>query len=249
MGVELNLSIADNLRSPPSQFSTQVHQRDFPTEAFTQEEAQLFESQLNALIGELDSSSLLQILKQREEIIAQAATLAKHDLESKTFGGINPQDNEIGFSVLRPGHILRDAGTGNLQNDWYFDPGTTGWVDWTGDGAGNNFVIGEDQVVLVLGLVDQEAAPSEISGINVNEFGRNIDMVPQDQNTLRLQDNDTEVQAVSLPSLIGQENDDVHIRLRFDRDVERQPRLYGLTFGLGDFMNNEDYAVADYDTM
>lgn len=236
----------DTLRSPGDQFRVSAHDKNFPTEPFDDTEATLLQQQLNDLVADLESSTLAKIVQQRQEIVAKVATLAKHDLEAKNFGGINAGDNEIGFSVLRPGHIRRDSGTGNIVNNWFFTPGATGWVDWIGNGAANNFAVDEDQVVLVLALVDQEGASSEISGVNVDTFGRNMDMLPRDVNSLRLMDNDTEVQVVQLQTLVGQEADEVHARLRFDRDVERQPRLFGFTFGLGRFMNIEDYATGDF---
>lgn len=241
MGVETDVDISNRLQSPTDDFEVEVHDQSFPTEPFDRDEAQLFEVQLNQLIAHLDSSMFLEVLQQRAQTIADVAAFAKHDLEAKNFGGINAGDNEIGFSILRPGHIRADPATGAAENDWYFTPGATGWVDWIGDGAGNNKVVDEDEVLLVLAFTDQEDAATEISGINVDEFGRNMDMLPQDLNDARLFDNDNEQQVVSLPTLIGQENDDVHIRLRADRDVERQPRLFGFTFALGTRLNVEDY--------
>jgi len=240
------ISIQSVLQNPGNQFQLSAHQEPFPTESFSTDEAQLFEQQLNDLVADLPSSELQTIVEQRQDVIAKAATVAKHDLDGQNFGGINAGDNQIGFSILRPGHIRRDPNTGNIVNDWYFQPGTTGWVDWIGDGGTNNFAVDDDQLLLSLAMIDQEAAPTEISGFNIDTFGRNMDMLPMDVNSVRLQDNDTDVQVAQMQSLIGQEQDEVHARLRFDRDVERQPRLFGFTFALGRFLNREDFGTGDY---
>ena len=248
-----NIDITSTLRNPGEQFSVSAHDGPFPTSAFDQAEADLFNQQLMDLIADIPSSTVAEVLEQRQETIAKAASLAKHDLEIKNFGGINAGDNEMGFSILRPGHIRRAStndpanAAGTIVNDWYFNPDDApGWVDWIGDGGTNNFAVDDDQVILVLGFIDQEAAPSEISGVNVDTFGRNMDMLPRGINSLRLQDNETGVQIQQMQTLIGQEQDEVHARLRYDRSVERQPRLLGFTFGLGRFLNLEDYAETDY---
>lgn len=238
--------IVSTLQNPGGQFELTVHRDPFPTEAFNQNEAQLFNSQLNTLIANLDNSVLTQLVNERQETIAKVATLAKSEFDGKTFGGINAGDNQLGFSVLRPGQILETTGSVLVtdNNDWYADPaGSTQWLDWIGDGT-DNYTVGQDaneQVILVLGFMDQEKGPTEISGINVETFGRNMDMLPRDLNDARLQDNETEQQTVNLPALVARENDQVYIQLRFDRDVERQPRLFGFNFSLGTFLDNTDY--------
>lgn len=238
MALNEMLSVTSTLSSPDPEFTLRSQGKNFPTQAFNSEEANLLETQLNEIMMAFDNAAFTELLLQRADSVALAATFAKQVFDEKLFGGINASDNEIAFDVLRPGHIYQDD-TGTIQNDWYFQPGTTGWVDWIGDGA-NNYTFGEDQVTVVLGFMDQDTS-TEISAVNVDEFGRNVNMIPQDLNDMRLRDNETEQQVKPLPTLIGQENDDVHIRLRADRDVESQPRLLGFTFGLGSYLNAEDY--------
>lgn len=240
------LDIANTLTSPGGSFELTVHRKPFPTEAFDNDEATLFENQLNTLIAEMDNAVLTQLLEQRQQTIARVATLAKSEFNGKTFGGINAGDNEIGFSVLRPGQILETTGSAVVTdvNDWYADPaGSTGWLDWIGDGT-DNYTVGQDaneQVILVLALMDQEKGPTEISGFNVETFGRNMDMLPRDVNDARLMDNDTKQQVVPLPALVARENDQIYTQLRFDRDTERQPRLVGFNWSLGSFLDTTDY--------
>lgn len=227
-------------QSPDDEFDLQAQGKSFPTNPLTSAESRLLQNQLESIMTAYPSSVVNELVNQRQDAIALTAAFAKNVFDEKLFNGVNAGDNEIGFDVLRPGQIFQDS-TGTVQNDWYFQSGSTGWVDWIGDGAANNFTLTEDQVSVVLGFIDQEAAPSEISGINVDTFGRNVDMLPQDLNDMRLQDNENGIQTKALPTLIAQENDDVYIKLRYDRDVERQPRLFGFTFGLGTFLNTEDY--------
>jgi hypothetical protein len=235
------VDLTSKLTAPDSDFTVTVHDTTFPAEAFSQDEAEVFNSQFNQLIASVNSSTLSNILVNRQDVIANAAAYAKQELDGKVFGGINAGDNEVGFSMLRPGHIRADPANGNAVNDWEYQPGSTGWSDWIGDGSSNNYQVNEDQVSVVLAFVDQDPGTSAISGLNIDQWGRNMDMLPHDLNGLRVRDNDTEVQVKELPTMIARDGNDIYARLRYDSDVERQPRLYGITFGLGSFLNTEDY--------
>ena len=232
--------LQSNLTSPQSEFSLQAQGKNFPTASLGSGEAELLQTQMNDILQAVPSSIVTDFLMKRQDVIASAAAFSKQVFDEKLFGGLNAGDNEIGFDILRPGHIRADPASGAAENDWYFDPAGTGWVDWIGDGSTNNYTGNEDQVTVVLGFIDQDVS-TEASGLNVEEFGRNVDMLPKDLNDMRLRDNDTELQLEPLPSMILQENDDVHMRLRYDRNVESQPRLLGFTFGLGTFLDTEDY--------
>jgi len=243
------VEMQSQLTSPAEDFSVTVHDTTFPTEALSSQESRLFESQFNQLLADLDSSVFSQILSQRSNTIANVAAYAKQELDGKVFGGINAGDNEIGFSELRPGHIYEDD-DGNRQNDWYFDPSTDSnssgpWYNWIGNpdgsGSGSAYNVNEDQVSVVLAFTDQSNGQSVVSGLNVQQWGRNMDMLPHDLNSARLSDNDTGVQVRELPTLIARDGNDIQATLRFDRDAERQPRFFGVTFGLGSFLNSEDY--------
>lgn len=236
----MSVQIADALRNPGGNFELTVHDGEFPTQSFTDQEATLFEKQFNDLIADFDSSLVTEIFSQRQESVAKAAAFAKQEIDGKVFGGINAGDNQIGFDILRPGHIRADPASGDPINNWYYDPNSTGWNDWIGDDSGNAYSVGEDQVTVVVGFIDQDVS-TEISGFNVEQFGRNMDMLPHDLNNVRLMDNKNEQMMQNLPTLIAQDNDNIHIRLRHDREKESQPRLLGVTFGLGAFLNTEDY--------
>ena len=240
MPIKRQITIQNTLTAPKSEFSVSAQGRSFPTQSFNNEEASLFEQQLNELVVPNDESKVTDLFVQRANAIALGATFAKQHFDGKLFGGLNPGDNEIGFDVLRPGQIRADPADGGVANTWDFDPPGAGWNDWIGDGAANNRTLDDNQVTVIMGMLDQ-ADDSAVSGINVNTFGRNVDMVPKDLNVLKIADNSPEQHYAPLPTLIAQENDDVHIRLRHDADLASQPRLLGFTFGLGTYLNTEDY--------
>lgn len=241
MAGELNIGLKSAVKNPDRTFNVRTQNKDFSTESFTSRDANLFEQQFNVLLNDLDSRHLSELFAQRSREIANAAALAKQELDEPLFGGINANDNEIAFDILRPGHVRADPSNGDIQNDWYFEPSSSGWNDWIGDGSTNNYTVDEDQIVLVLGFMDQDPT-TEISGINVESFGRNVDMIPKDLNHARTYDNDNEVLIQALPTLIGTDRDDIHIRLRHDKVMESQPRLLGITFGIGNYMNMEDFS-------
>ena len=228
------------LTSPGGTFRVAVHNRSFSTEAFTSDEANLFVSQFDSLISGLESSVLTQILANRSEAIARGATYAKHELDDKVFGGVNAGDNEIGFSIMRPGHVRADPSDGSTQNDWYYEADSSGWQNWIGDGGDNNYALSEDQVNVSVAFLDQDVN-TEVSALNIDEFGRNMDMLPYDLNGMRLLDNSTETKIAELPTMVASDRDTIHARLRYDRPVESQPRLFGVTYGMGSFLNSEDF--------
>jgi hypothetical protein len=233
------IDIKSDVKNPRSNFELTVHDATFTTEPFTDAEAELFERQLNDLVVEHKNSALAELFEERSQTIANTAAFAKSKLNNRVFGGVNAGDNQIGFSNLRAGHIRSDPASGDAVNDWYFDYGT-GWQDWIGDGAANNRTIGEDQVSVGIGMMDQDVS-TEISGLNVESWGRNMDMLPHDLTDLKNADNEYGQYVKSLPTLLAQENDNIHIRLRADRAMESQPRLLGLTYGVGTFLNTEEY--------
>lgn len=234
------VNFANTLQNPGGNFQLALHKDEFPTQAFNSGEAAMFQDQFNSLLSNVNSSVIAEQLASRQNVIAKTATFAKAQFDNKVFAGINAGDNQIGFSVLRPGQIRSDPSTGNAVNDWYFTPSSAGWNDWIGNGSGNDYSVGTDQVSVVFGFVDQDVT-STVSNLNVQKFGRNMDMLPYPLQDAQIKDNTNSIIYQPLPTLIAQENDNVHIRLRNDRVAESQPRLLGVTFALGGFLNNEDY--------
>lgn len=251
--MEGNFNLADTARNPAGSVSIRTQNKSFATQGLSDEEAQLFEEQFNILVNDFASREITQLYKAREDQIAEAAALAKNQFDEKLFGGINAADNEIGFDVIRPGHVRSDPSDGSTVNDWsyevYESGGTAstsgvavegaGWNDWIGDGANNNYSVSEDQILIVLGMVDM-ADNNGIRGVNVNKFGRNVDMLPKDLNDSRTGDTENDITAQALPTLIGNDRDELHIRLDADTGVH-EPRLIGFTFGVGSYMNQEEY--------
>lgn len=236
-----SLNLADTAQNPGSKFTIRTQNRTFNAEALPQDEAQLFEQQFNGLINDFADREHMQLFKSREEEIALAATHAKNNFNKKAFGGVNAGDNEISMDVIRPGHIRADPSDGSTINDWYFSPGSSGWNDWIGDGtSSNDKTVGEDALFLVIGFLDQDPT-TQVSGFNVERFGRNVNMTPKDLHNAKVPDTQNEILTQALPTMLASENDRIHVRLRHDRDVESQPRLLGVTFGMGHHMNQEDF--------
>lgn len=249
MAGEFNISFADTLRSPDSVFSIRTQNRDFNTEAFDREEANLFETQFNTFVNDFDSRMVSELFVQRADQIALAANHAKQNFDERRFGGINSGDNEIAFDVIRPGHIRADPESGDVINDWEYEVGAgeDGWNDWVGDGTSDNdYTVDEDQVIIMMGLqllnVGDETDETSLSGINIQRFGRNVDMLPKDLYNMTVSDNENDVFMQALPTVIATDRDRIHMRLRSDEeDATYDVRPLGLTFGVGAFMNQEDF--------
>lgn len=250
MATNNRLNLKSKAQNPDTEFDVRAQGRSFPTVGLNSNEAQILDDQVNSFMAGLTDSSVLEVYQQNADAVSLTASFAKQVFDEKLFGGVNAGDNEIAFDVLRPGHIRSSDGNdeanpsasqGDAVNNWYYEPSSEGWNDWIGDGTSSgNYMMGEDQISVVFGVIDQDTS-SEVSGLNVESFGRNVDMIPKDLNDMRLRDNDSDLQVAQLPTLIAQENDEVHIRLKHDRKAESQPRLLGFTFGLGTHMNTEEY--------
>lgn len=262
---DYRIDLKPSVQSPDDVFSIRTQNRDFNTYPLGTEGASLFDEQFNTLINDFDSRLMSELYGQRSQLIGNTAAYARQQFDEKMFGGINAGDNEIAFDVIRAGHIRADPSSGSIVNDWQYTHSSAGYNDWIGDGASNDYVVDEDQVLLVMGFTDTKArvydtVNSEVvevldepvtSGINVESFGRNVDMLPKDLNNSRLEDNKNDEFVQALPAVVGNDRDSIHVRLESDipneyegnadYEVYSRPRLLGLTFGVGDYMNQEQF--------
>lgn len=269
---EYQVNLEPEVTSPDDVFSIRTQNRDFTTYNLSSDEAALFDAQFNTLINQFDSQMTTELFAQRSTIIGNTAALAKQQFDEKMFGGINAGDNEIAFDVIRPGHVRADPADGSIVDNWYYEHEESGYHDWIGDGtSSNDYAVDEDQVTLVLGMMDtgteihylddegdvediQYIDESFVSGINVDRFGRNVDMLPKDLRDLQNEDNRNDTQIASLPAVVATDRDRVHVRLESDIPpaledevaednvaIYSQPRLLGITFGVGSWMNTEEY--------
>lgn len=235
------VSLTSGATSPSNVFNVRTQNRDFSTQALSSDEADLLQEQFNTLLSDFDSRHVSSLYADRANVIAQSAAYAKSQFDGKLFGGVNASDNEIAFDVIRPGHVRSDPSTGSVVNNWSFEPSTEGWNDWIGDGtSANDYSVDEDQVTVVVGFMDQ-ADTSEVSAVNVDRFGRNVDMLPKDLYDARSLDNENNLMIQALPAMVASDRDRLHLRLRHDAVQTSQPRLLGVTFGVGDYMNQEDF--------
>lgn len=294
MAGNLQINLSEDARRPSDVFSIRTQNKDFSTVPLASDGANLLNEHFNVFINDFDSRMLSEMYSQRATNIAEVAAFSKNQFDEKLFGGVNAADNEIGFDVLRPGHIRSAPSTalnvaddptaadgefietGSTLNTWKVEvveeggydttdeasargsvesnPENTiildgeGWHDWIGDGTSDgDYTVDEDQVVLVLGVVDStdqdqnESAGSQVSGLNVQRFGRNVDMLPKDLNDSKLVDNENGLYVQALPTLVGSDRDRVHARFRVDEPGVYEPRLVGFTYGVGSYMNQEDF--------
>jgi len=66
-------------------------------------------------------------------------------------------------------------------------------------------------------------------------------MLPKDLHSAKMTDNENDVLIQSLPTMVGSDRDRVHLRARFDEPGTYEPRLLGFTYGVGSYMNQEDF--------
>lgn len=265
MAGDQEIDLASALSGIDSTFNIRTQNRDFSTENFSSSETDLFNEQFNTIVNDFDSRLKSELYDQRSAMIANTAGFSKQQFDEKLFGGINASDNEIAFDVIRPGHIRADPSDGSVLNNWTYTH-SDGWNDWIGDGSSaNNYTVDEDQVTLVLGFSDTPAMVVDTTnnevvetldypattGVNVDRFGRNVDMLPKDLNDSRYQDNKNDQNIQALPAMVANERDQIHVRLESsvpdvvadngDYELVSEPRLLGVTFGVGNHMNQEEF--------
>jgi len=219
------------------------------------EEIAYYDRQFDALIGTTDSV-LREILGERKDAIFQGVRAIKSKLNDPKFRGLNPRDTEMGFSLIRPGHVkggdrgfvtlnqLMD-GTAMGWRQWYAS--ALVWRDWLAGAANAGFLLSEDHGLIITHLTSYNSPTPYTAAVNFT-FGR-TQLVPIDIQDMMLGDNETNVAHYPVPTIVCLPESNVlartvaHDSLRLATERIDYLRLGGFTAGLGRFLAVENYSA------
>jgi len=226
-----------------------IQKEEFATTPLTPDERELFEAQYAELFFPPWSVER-RFIDSRKDKVLQALEVAKNALDDRRFGGINAGDNEIGMSVIRPGHVglCRDGTYTNAEadNTWRWvktasAPGyNTGFDTWIHSPTHdtNPFVVHKDCFIFPMYIVEESASP-KLQTIKIN-VGR-TDILYYDVSACRLRDPQTGISLIPLPTMYWGPNTDVKIAVQAKEAGTLEIRLGGFTFALGSFLDATTY--------
>lgn len=220
------------------------------------EEQAYFDKHFEGLFGTSDSI-LRRILTERKDTIYQGVRAIKYALDNRMFRGTVPGDSEVGFSLIRPGHVKgwnrAWAARNRLQDGtaigWRQQYASAMiWVDWLASAAATGFLLSEDHGLIITHLSSHNSPTPFTVGVSFN-IAR-VQSVPFDLHHLVLGDNSNGISYFPVPTQIALPEQNVLVRTvaGYLAVVAGVPvidslQLGGVAVGLGRFLSQETYGA------
>lgn len=222
------------------------------------EEDRYFDTHFEGLFGTSDSV-LRRILSERKDTIYQGVRAIKYALENPFFRGAVPADAEIGFSLIRPGHVKgwnRAWGARNTLQDstgigWRMQYASAMiWRDWLASAAGVGFLLTQWHGLIITHLSSHNSPTPFTVGVVFN-VSRSLS-VPFDLHHLLIGDNVNGVSYFPVPTQIALPRGEVlvrtvsgyqHIVVGGTGAVIDSLQLGGVTVATGQFLKQETYGA------
>jgi hypothetical protein len=215
------------------------------TELTEKERDILFKHVMDYLAAE--DAFLQSLFTLNKESIEAAAMVAKNKFDAP-FNGILAADPQIGVSLIRPGHILRDtSGTETPINTWdsegiqtgAFVSGSDNWIGYsTNNGTAVN--IDKEALVVPMGLAFRQGQKPAVQEVRFQIGEVTYPVVVVDQAAFA--DNPNRVRAVRFHPLLMEPKQTVAATVWSETGGRQEMKLLGLTFGLGRFLRNTSYS-------
>lgn len=238
------------------QNTVDIYGRTLTLDTMSQDEINYFDAHFDGLFGTSDSI-LRRILDERKATIFQGVRAIKFTLKGPFFRGTVPADNELGFSLIRPGHVKgwnRAWGARNQLQDgtaigWRQRYASAMiWVDWLASAAATGFQLSRFHGLIITHLSSQNSPTPYTVGITF-AIGRSIS-VPFDLHHLSLGDNTNTVSFFPVPTQIALPEEQVLARTTSGYlaqaagvPVIDSLQLGGVCVGRGDFLKQESYGA------
>ena len=198
------------------------------------EEMAYFNAQFPQLVAGSPTSVERSLMFQRAATYLRCLRATKEELNGGAFRGINAQDTEIGFGLLRP--QFTQLG-GAYRTNWIsaaFVANT--WTNFCANAAGlAGFALPISFGVVVSHLVSMALAVPLVSEFK-GDVGRG-DIIPVDMRPLLAADNNTQTPIFPIPTLFAPPNGNLWIRMKYDIGGADTVRLGGLVIGRGRVLN------------
>lgn len=193
----------------------------------TEDELAIFKAQFATLIS-MPGSDDRKIMLDRVEAYIIALRAIKHELNDVAFTGLNPEDTEIGFGLIRP-QFTRAAAA--YKTTWSISLTTT-WADWFYEGAGTAYAIGKDFGLCITHL---KSLVTPVPFLSEAKFkvGRTGELIPQPTRGLRTGDSENQVAIAAVPTMILKPKGSLYAQARSDTSGTDEIELGGLVIGLG----------------
>jgi hypothetical protein len=201
------------------------------------DELDIFKAQFATLLT-MPGSDERRIMLDRLEAYIIALRCIKHELDDKKFTGLNPEDTEIGFGLIRP-QFTRAAAAYKYQ--WTIAL-TTAWADWLYETAGNAYTVGKDFGLCITHLKSL-VTPTPFMAECRFQVGRTGILIPNDVRALMVGDTENGVSVVSVPTMILKPKASLYGRAKSDHIGTDEVALGGLVIGLGRALKEESPAT------
>ena len=194
------------------------------------EELEIFKAQFGALLA-APSSDERKIMLDRLAIYVIALRAIKHELNDVKFKGINPEDTEIGFGLIRP-MFTRSGAAGTYNANWIVNLAVGGtWQNWLHQ-AGVPYPLPNSFGLVITHLKSLET-PVPFMSECAFQVGRTGILIPFDVRMLLAGDTENGTSIVPIPSMIAKPNGSLFATAVADVAGIDNVALGGLVIGLG----------------
>jgi len=199
----------------------------------TPDELEIFKSQFATLLAGPGSEER-RIQLDRIGAYVMGLRAIKYELGNIAFAGLNPEDTELGFGLVRPVFLQANvpAAPAVSRTTWSQIYGVTTFIDYVMNGAGVAQRIG-DSFGLIITHVMSLVTPTPFTVEMAWTAGRTGIMIPFDVRALRVADNVNGVAVVPIPTIIAKPKSDLYCQTRCDVVGTDHLATRGLVVGLG----------------
>lgn len=203
----------------------------------TSDELNIFKTQFATLLAGPGSEER-RIQLDRIGAYVMGLRCIKYELGNMAFAGLNPEDTELGFGLIRPVFLQANvpAAAAVSRTTWAQVYIANALIDYIMNGAGGAQRIGESfglVITHVMSLVTPTPQTVEMSFT----AGRTGVMIPFDVRALRVADNVNGVAVVPIPTIISKPKSDLYCQTRCDVVGTDHIAVRGLVVGLGRALN------------
>jgi hypothetical protein len=237
------------LQNPGLSGTVTLNGIDYQLSGINEDELLIFQSEIETQLGTVRSNVGL-LVRDRVNAILTGLRIAKAKIPGNpTFKGIKANSSELGWSYIRPGHIMRTAAASETCNnvwDFAFTSNATtdakrNWVGFDATPYASPITVDKNAMMVLLGLVPFSPSPTvqEIQ-IDHNNTSYNPEVVDYG---LYLGDAPEGIGLAPIQTRYLAPTDKFLMKSRNRFTATQQIRLFGITFGLGSYMKTDMYTT------
>jgi len=216
---------------------------DYELSALSREELEAFNEQFDSYYAN-PKSVLGMFVRERKMACIVGLRMAKTKIGG-IFKGIRASGSELGWSYIRPGHIMRTAVAGTPRNVWDFAYTRNGTTDakkaWIGEDTSyaQPITIDKHGLLVVLGLAAFDPEPT-IDSIEISH-GPTVYTPEVVEYGLQLADTMENIPIAPIHTRFFSPTNTLQVKTRNRRTGTQKIAVVGLTFGKGDWLSTDYY--------